>query len=268
MNIGHLYDMQVADTYDEDSFGLLAGARAMSLTQIQETGLPDNATVLDLGVGTGETLAALAAAFPRGRKIGIDLSERMIEVAKRKVEFEAYVDDAANVAAYVTTASVDLILMHFLTTFVNRPSVFRTAASRLRPGGMFSVVSTPSEAFPNIRTWVAALIGHAAVQAASPGPLTADVLLDELREAGFVVEAFRRFRRRVTFQTFEQVIHWGKSSGFLTHAIEAVGPEVVTALSKVSGVFPLEDEYVGVAVLASIRKSSATSGALNLAGGQ
>ena len=69
--------------------------------------------------------------------IGIDLSARMIEAAQRKLPLEAHVDDACNAEKHVPAASVDLTLAHFLTTFVDRPRLFRTAAATLHQKDCF-----------------------------------------------------------------------------------------------------------------------------------
>ena len=50
MDYGRLYDEHVADTYDEDALGLLAGARNLAIAQIIASALPAHATILDLGV--------------------------------------------------------------------------------------------------------------------------------------------------------------------------------------------------------------------------
>ncbi len=252
MHYGKLYDEHVADTYDQDQLGLLAGVRALAIEQITATDLPSNATLLDLGVGTGLTLAALGARFPTGRKIGIDLSAKMIAAAQRRLALEAHVDDACNAAAHVPPGSVDLVLAHFLTTFVNRPRLFAAAAQTLRPGGLFSVVSSTSEAFRLVRGGVDQLLGNAGiVDKVSPSPASGDALVAELRASGFEVCARETFRRPVTFDNFDNTLTWGRQSGFFAHVLEALGTDTINRLgAATAGMFPVHDEYVGVAILA------------------
>jgi predicted TPR repeat methyltransferase len=249
MHYGRLYDEQVADSYDEDALGLLAGVRSLGVAQIFEARVADDAVVLDLGVGTGATLSALAPRIPNARMIGIDLSVRMIEIAQRKLPFEAHVDDACNAGARVPAASVDLVLAHFLTSFVDRPSLFGAARGTLKAGGLFSVVSTPHAAFKNVRQIVGALLGEAAVNAAAPAP-TVDELTAEVQGAGFEILASNSFQRAVEFQSFDEAVEWGMKSGFFAQGIDAIGLDTIRQFADTPGVFPLADEYVGVALLA------------------
>ena len=64
-DVGQLYDEQIAETYDIDALGLLSGARALSIAQLERCGLAPNSSILDLGVGTGESLQQLAKHFYR-----------------------------------------------------------------------------------------------------------------------------------------------------------------------------------------------------------
>jgi SAM-dependent methyltransferase len=257
-DVGQLYDQQIADTYDIDALGLLSGARALSIAQLERCGLAPDASILDLGVGTGESLQQLAKLCPTGRKIGIDLSARMIDIAQRKLAFEAHVDDACNAGAHVAPGSIDLAICHFLTTFVDRPRLFRAARTALRPGGVFSVVSTPDEAFGALRRHVEPIVGAAALHAANPAPKSGEALAEELEAAGFEVRSLERFRRRIVFESFEQTLTWGVKSGFFTHLIEVLDMDRLAAFATGAGatLFPLEDEYVGVVILASPTKPS------------
>ena len=257
MDYGQLYDQHVADTYDEDALGLLAGSRGLAIAQIIGSALPGNATILDLGVGTGQTLAAIAPRFPEGRMIGIDLSPRMVASAQRKLTFEAHVDDACNAGNYVPAQSVDLVIAHFLTSFVHRPTLFQVAHGTLKPGGLLSVVSTTSEAFHRARVGVDQLLGNAGIiDQVSPSPETGDVLRAEIEAAGFEIRSLETFRRPITFPSFDEALKWGLQSGFFAHAVEAIGLERVSALAPLTaGMFPFDDEYVGVAILAAPRRS-------------
>jgi SAM-dependent methyltransferase len=251
VNYGRLYDQQVAGTYDLDAYGLLRGVRALAIAQIRDSALPATSLVLDLGAGTGESLVAIRDRFAGGRFIGVDLSEKMLEIARRKIPMDAHVDDACNAGAYVGNGTVDLAMAHFLTSFVDRQRLFAVARAALRDGGVLSVASTTREALPALRAGAEALLGsRALVDAAAPSPPNGETMAEELRACGFTVTAMDTFRRRLTFRTFEECLQWGIESGFLTQALEVIGMDRVRALRDAPGAFPADDEYVGVAISA------------------
>ena len=251
MDYGRLYDEQVASTYDRDDFGLLRGVRALAVAHIISSGLPQDATILDLGAGTGESLVAIRDAFPRGRFIGIDLSERMLAIAREKMPIETYVDDACRADAHVEAGGVDLVLAHFLTSFVDRRRLFEVARRTMRTGGLLSVASTTLQAMARLRAGVAAQLGlEPTIASVAPGVPNADVLVQELTDTGFVVTAIDTYRQHVAFETAGACLEWGMTSGFFTQAVALLGAERVNALVQVPGYFPMQDEYVGLAVRA------------------
>lgn len=252
MDYGKLYDDHVADTYDQDALGLLAGARNLALAQIKGTTLPADVTIVDLGAGTGLTLAALADRFPQSRMVAIDLSARMLEIARQRLKIEAHVDDVCNIGHHLQPDTVDLALAHFLTTFVDRPKLFRATAATLRPDGLLSVVSTTGEAFRGVRANVDRLLGQGGLtKQLSPAPETGEALAAELRAAGFDIVTQETFRKPVVFENFDEGLRWGKESGFFAHVIESLGSIKLKLLSILTrGMFPFHDEYVGVAILA------------------
>lgn len=252
MNYGKLYDDQIADTYDEDALGLLTGVRNLATAQISACALPAGSCILDLGAGTGLTLAALAPHLPEARMIGIDLSARMLEIAQRRIALEAIVDDACNADQRVPAGSVDLALAHFLTTFVVRPRLFAAAHTTLKPGGLFSVVSTTAEAFARVRANVDKYLGKGGLaDEVSPAPASGPHLAEEIGAAGFEIIKVETFRKPVVFQNFDEGREWGTKSGFFTHAIDKLGPIQIKLLALLTrSLFPFHDEYVGAAVLA------------------
>lgn len=101
---------------------------------------------LDIGTGTGEAALLVAREFPRARVRGIDLSERMIDLAKRKVGL----DPEGRVAFKVADASAlpwpdesfDLV------TLLNMPVHFEETARVLRPGGTVLIAASWGEHTP------------------------------------------------------------------------------------------------------------------------
>lgn len=107
---------------------------------------PEPERVLDLGTGTGEAALFLAREFPRASVRGVDISERMVRMAKGKVGLDPdgriafRVADAA--ALPYEDDSFDLVVG------VNVPPFFAEIARVLRPGAHVVVVASWGEATP------------------------------------------------------------------------------------------------------------------------
>ena len=96
--------------------------------------------VLDLGTGTGEAALLAAREFPRASVRGIDMSNEMIAIAKKKVGLDPdgriafKVADAANIPW--PDDSFDFVMQ------VDVPPFFGEIARVLRPGAFVAVASS------------------------------------------------------------------------------------------------------------------------------
>jgi ubiquinone/menaquinone biosynthesis C-methylase UbiE len=141
-------------TYDQLSgwYDLLAG---WSETKLLNDGLRRlNATkgeqVLEIGFGTGHGLVALARQVGKsGRVYGLDISEGMLQVARREIQQEGLADkvglrlgDAEQMP--FEDDSFDAVFMSFVLELFDTPQipvVLKECQRVLRSGGRISVVS-------------------------------------------------------------------------------------------------------------------------------
>ena len=102
-------------------------------------------TVLDLGSGAGaDVLISARRVGPRGRAIGLDMTDEMLELARanaaaagaENVEFhKGYIEEIP-----LPDASVDVVISNcVLNLSGDKPRVIREAARVLRPGGRFAI---------------------------------------------------------------------------------------------------------------------------------
>src|SRR5258708_16697987 len=99
--------------------------------------------VLELGCGTGATLAALRAADRCKRTTGIELVESAAREAEKRVD-EVYVGDIEKMDLALSPSSVDAILcLDVLEHLVHPWEAVRRLCDVLRPGGVF-VASIPN----------------------------------------------------------------------------------------------------------------------------
>jgi arsenite methyltransferase len=141
-------------------------------------------TVLDLGSGAGlDLLLSARRVGPAGRVIGLDMTEEMVELARRNTA------DADNVEVLLgrieqiplAEASVDVVISNcVLNLSADKPAVLREVARVLRPGGRFGVsdLIAIEHADPDQLAAAAAGIGTGV------RPLTATAYRDALKAAG------------------------------------------------------------------------------------
>ena len=133
------YDV-FASAYDFAFWGLRLGPRVQRLT-LAVLDLQPGEAVLDLGCGTGLLLPALAEAVgPPGRVVGVELSARMLELARRRV-------GAARSSANIELVHADVRSFHsepvfdaavfclVLSTIPDPRDALRSALACVRPGG-------------------------------------------------------------------------------------------------------------------------------------
>ena len=91
--VPELFD-RIADHYDLMNLIMTAGVwRRWQAAFRRRSGVPAGAQVVDIGCGTGELSLLLADLVgPEGRVFGVDLSARMLDVGRRKVDASPHRD--------------------------------------------------------------------------------------------------------------------------------------------------------------------------------
>ena len=130
----------IADKWDGwDDLDALARRFAAGL---EEMGVAPDETILDVGCGTGNlTKALLARLGPKGRVVAVDISPRMIEVAKAKVLDERvswHVVDASRLP--LDPASFDRVVCYSVWPHFDDAEATAVELARvLRPSGSLHV---------------------------------------------------------------------------------------------------------------------------------
>jgi arsenite methyltransferase len=135
--------------YDADSSqGATEGAVAASLGCGVPTAVADlheGETVLDLGSGAGaDVLISARRVGPTGRAIGLDMTDEMLELARRNAA-EAGAANTEFLKGYIEDLplpdnSVDVVISNCVINLsADKGQVIREAARVLRPGGRFAV---------------------------------------------------------------------------------------------------------------------------------
>ncbi len=186
------------------SLGLDLGWRRRALRLLSA---PPPARLLDVATGTADFAILAARRLPQSHVTGVDLSEGMLDVGRRKVS-------AAGLTARVTLQAGDCLALDFpdasfdaVTTafgvrnFENLAAGFRSMRRVLKPGGRVVILelSEPCHAPLRqlhrfyLRRWIPAigrlLTGHAREYAYLPASIEqvpqGEAMLALLRQAGF-----------------------------------------------------------------------------------
>ncbi len=137
-----------ATLYGDEQDGVAQDALAASLGCGVPTAVADlceGETVLDLGSGAGaDVLISASRVGPRGKAIGLDMTDEMLELARRNaaqagatnIEFrKGYIEEIP-----LPDASVDVVISNCVINLsADKPRVLREVARVLRPGGRFAV---------------------------------------------------------------------------------------------------------------------------------
>ena len=119
--------------------------RLLAVAQLHGVAPPRRETisVLEIGCGDGANLVPMAASYPRGRFVGVDLSERLMASARTLADGARIPNVTllhADVGALPAEAGAfDVIVAHGFYSWVPpdvRDTMFRTIANRLAPGGV------------------------------------------------------------------------------------------------------------------------------------
>jgi ubiquinone/menaquinone biosynthesis C-methylase UbiE len=138
--------------------------------------LREGEVVVDLGCGGGlDVLLAARNVGPAGKAIGIDMTDEMIDLARRNAERSGL----ANIEYYLATIdslplpdrSVDCVISNCVINLApDKPAVFREIARVLKPGGRLAVSdialkqNLPKEIGKDVMAYVGCIAGAILIQ--------------------------------------------------------------------------------------------------------
>jgi arsenite methyltransferase len=159
--------------------------------------LHEGETVLDLGSGAGaDVLISARRVGPTGRAIGLDMTDEMLELARRNAA-DAGVDNVEFVKGYIEQIpladdTVDVVISNCVINLSgDKRKVLREAARVLRPGGRFAV----SDVIADENMDAATRADMQAFTGCIAGALTRAGFEQALADAGFVDVEIRETHR-------------------------------------------------------------------------
>ena len=174
-----------ARTYDRSSEPQQAWASEV-LARLE--GIAPDATVLDVGCGSGRVTEGLLSLVPRGRVLALDASADMVDLARRRLgeRAEVWCQDVLDldleepVDAIVSTAA-----LHWVT---DHDRLWPRLARALRPGGVLEVQCGGRGNIARVRAVIDAVAREGAPELVGWSPWTfagPEETEERLRRAGF-----------------------------------------------------------------------------------
>ena len=122
-------------------------ARLIARQVVPRLGLRGGESVLDVGCGTGHNFPYLLSAIgPRGRVIGVDLSEQMVSRARARIAAHGWqnallaVGDAGDVG-FIQPRSIDVVFCSLSFSILpDRLQALDAITRVLKPGGRLAVI--------------------------------------------------------------------------------------------------------------------------------
>lgn len=140
------WDGQEGDRWTEQAERYEAAGRRQWQHLVDGGFITSTDRVLDIGCGTGSSTRDAARLAPSGSVLGLDLSARMLDLARRRSHAEglenvAYEQGDAQVHPF-PAATFDVAISSFGVMFFNDPpAAFANIAAALRPGGRLALLA-------------------------------------------------------------------------------------------------------------------------------
>ena len=228
-----------------------------ALEVLERLPLAGDETVLDAGCGSGRVTSLLVERVPRGRVIGVDASESMVEHARRALGHRATFL-AADLAELVLADPVDAIFSNAVFHWVgDHERLFRSLFEALRRGGRLTAQCGGDGNVASLRRAVREIYaqdGFASAEHPSRDTwnfATAEETHGRLEGAGFVgVETWLEARRVGVDREFLRTVTLGPHlAGLPAHRHDAFVDAVAAELGE-----PLELDYVRLNIDARRRR--------------
>jgi SAM-dependent methyltransferase len=225
-----------ADGYDAYMGGWSA---ALSPRFLDVVRLPPPATVVDVGCGTGNLLAAVAARYPTARLIGVDPSASLLRKARQRPDLggASFVEGYAESLPLAAGSADGTLSMLVLQEFPDRQGALREMRRVTRPGGVVAACQWDFARMPVIASLIEAIervnpLAGRKIWTGSPPVFTDPAeLLEHWDLAGLDDLDAGRISVSRTFPTFEHLwlpLHAGSTPSTLTLA--SLAPAEQTAV--------------------------------------
>src|SRR5215831_16919621 len=175
-------------------------------------------SILDFGAGTGESSRWLKRRYPRAQVVALDLSPRMLQIARRKQSwFRPFARVCARgVQLPLADGTIDWCVSNLALPWCTPPDlVFKEVQRVLKPNGLFSFTTLGPDTLRELRIAWSSIDAHPHVHRF----VDMHDLGDALLRAGFAEPVMDVERIVLTYATAEQLMRELKNTGATTATV-------------------------------------------------
>lgn len=174
------------------------------LRNAKAAGLRDGMRVLEIGCGIGTVTALLAGATPRGEVVGVDISPKSIERARRNLASRKNVRFVvSDMNGFAEPKPFDLVVLPDVIEHIpleQHPALFRTIAAHLAPNGRVLINVPCAEVLDYMHKH------HPGTLQVIDQPITPATLVRITDEAGLTLISFNSYGLRFTHGEYNSVV--------------------------------------------------------------
>lgn len=216
-----IYD-QIAETYDHDYGHIFGRVKKEIRVQLSELALKEP-TIIDVGTGTGENILLAKKVFGSlGSVYGVDISEKMLAIAKEKHPDMHTVQASALSLSSLIQAEADLVFIHFLLSYVSADQLLPQVAARLKSGGYVSIASSLGSSWPRGQG-IGKRLGMGPQSVVHYIPKNSAELRSKIVKLGFKEVDSVEIRKRMIFENIHDVYRFGFEQGWVYQLFEFLG---------------------------------------------
>ncbi|MDV6345002.1 class I SAM-dependent methyltransferase [Nitrosomonas sp. Is37] len=213
-----IYD-QIAAGYDNDYGRIFKRVKYEIEIQFSQLSL-SSPSIVDVGTGTGENILLAKNFFGSLDEVyGIDISRKMLEIAKEKYPPMQTVQASALSMSNFIHHKVDLVFIHFLLSYVSIDKLLPLVSQLLKPDGYISIASSLLSSWPKGQK-LGMSLGLSPGSAKHYIPKSSEELRSKLTDLGFKEADSIEIRKRMIFDSIDDVYRFGFEQGWVYQLFE------------------------------------------------
>lgn len=218
-----IYD-KFSKNYDDDMGGIFNQTRQCIIQDLDTFSDPDGIKkIVDVGCGTGKTLALLGQYFPHAHRIGIDSSSSMLNrLQEAEPDIETLCCDGLSGLKNIDDGSIDLCVLNFILAYIKPEAVFEVLSKKISAHGAILIASSTYDSLQKTQELAQDILQ----KMDNPGndiPKNKKELINVLDEYAFSATHYDSLIIQMVFEDADYFYQFAYRQGWLYQYIDALG---------------------------------------------